>query len=1090
MIDALLFGKIAPAIGRGILHLWLKDYRADAASGAVDVVQAAFASVRDRSAANRIVSTISERVAEDVLRSLKDARGEIDSISDDAVLHAVFASINDTTLTAELLVDRDLDPNLIAQALITGQKESLVGLNSSEVAVYELLVRRICNTIVDVSSELPAVQPRAMGRLLENDRQIIDSLSEMLDRLEEIRQQSIESGSDRKSQLFDQDYRLAVGRKLDRLELFGVDLKTSRRQQLSIAYISLELNLDELNHADQQEQQTGSVRADDLLTRSTRFLIRGLAGSGKTTLLSWIAVNAANRTFPDSLKAWNDLVPFFIPLRSYAGATLPVPEKFPVYCAPNLLGEMPAGWVHEKLRAGKAIVLIDGIDEIEERDEVIRWIEELVETFESAVFIVTSRPPAVDPTKYESIGFIDAELLPMSSADVGRFIDHWHRANLDIGASSDSSTSNEALASRLKQSIRENRSLRGLATNPLLCAMLCALHRDRNQHLPKDRIELYEACSAMLLHRRDEERSIKVSLKPELTMSQKELLVQYLAYFMISNNWSEIDFARATSCVERVLPSLGIPDSRLAPKILALLVERSGVLREPTKHYLDFSHRTFQEFYAAKQAAHEDHVGVLVKNALSDQWREVIILAAGLGSKRFTNELMQTLLDEGDNATYRRHHFNLLAVACLETGRDIDGVLRTKIGERISQLVPPKNISEAKALASAGELAVGPLREIVSKKKKSYATEMAATIRALAIIGSPAALSALESLVSQHESRSTVISELLRAMEYFDNESEFCRRILSNVPIETIHVNSIESASYLNLARRIVIRYAGDVISYSMLSSLRFLKELVLEDVHVMSQFAGLTAITGLVKLTIRYDYTGIDLSSLNPHKTISDLSLIGDGPVYQAERLASLENLRKLEILGRASWKEIQHIRELDGLRTLIIAHLESDTELSRIVPEGLKHLSIHGSQIEVNSVNVHESLEVLSLRNVRTGNTLLQSLPNLRALELVNTDIPNMEEVKNLKQLGILSVWEAPYLKSIEGLETLPKLTVSQFHNCPILLDVCKLAESVSLKTLSLWRTPASENMDCFKSTQIDFSRVMYLHRVRFMGYDHFFY
>ena len=69
---------------------------------------------------------------------------------------------------------------------------------------------------------------------------------------------------------------------------------------------------------------------------------------------------------------WNDTVPFFIPLRRYVNRSLPAPEEFPLAVGRNLSHEMPAGWVHGLLRAGRALVLVDGVDEMPEgqRDQV------------------------------------------------------------------------------------------------------------------------------------------------------------------------------------------------------------------------------------------------------------------------------------------------------------------------------------------------------------------------------------------------------------------------------------------------------------------------------------------------------------------------------------------------------------------------------------------------------------------------------------------------------------------------------------------------------------------------------------------------
>ena len=79
-----------------------------------------------------------------------------------------------------------------------------------------------------------------------------------------------------------------------------------------------------------------------------------------------------------------------------------------------------------------------------------------------------------------------------------------------------------------------------------------------------------------------------------------------------------------------------------------LFVERSGMIREPVVGEIDFTHRTFQEFLAAKAAADEMDIGVLVTNAHNDQWREVIILATGLATKQMRDELINRLITRGD----------------------------------------------------------------------------------------------------------------------------------------------------------------------------------------------------------------------------------------------------------------------------------------------------------------------------------------------------------------------------------------------------------------------------------------------------------
>ena len=58
------------------------------------------------------------------------------------------------------------------------------------------------------------------------------------------------------------------------------------------------------------------------------------------------------------------------------------------------------------------------------------------------------------------------------------------------------------LADELKEKLAENPTINRLATNPLMCAMICALHLQRREKLWESQSELVEALRHTLLHRR------------------------------------------------------------------------------------------------------------------------------------------------------------------------------------------------------------------------------------------------------------------------------------------------------------------------------------------------------------------------------------------------------------------------------------------------------------------------------------------------------------------------------------------------------------------------------------------------------------
>src|SRR5204862_416321 len=81
---------------------------------------------------------------------------------------------------------------------------------------------------------------------------------------------------------------------------------------------------------------------------------RGAAGAGKTTILHWLAVNAT------------DDVAFFVPLRNYVERPLPTEPEFVRHEGQRIAEQMRPDWVAARLAAGRAWLLVDGVDEVGE----------------------------------------------------------------------------------------------------------------------------------------------------------------------------------------------------------------------------------------------------------------------------------------------------------------------------------------------------------------------------------------------------------------------------------------------------------------------------------------------------------------------------------------------------------------------------------------------------------------------------------------------------------------------------------------------------------------------------------------------------
>ncbi|HEX2418240.1 MAG TPA: NACHT domain-containing protein, partial [Micromonosporaceae bacterium] len=486
-----------------------------------------------------------------------------------------------------------------------------------------------------------------------------------------------------------------------------------------------------------------AARVEDVLASTRRLFVRGQAGLGKTTLLQWIAVQSARQSFPERLADWNDTVPFLVRLRRHAEGQLPAADQFVSEVGRHIAAEMPEGWVQEQLRSGRGVVLVDGVDElnVRRRGEVRRWLRELGMAFPRARFVVTSRPAAAPADWLDGEAFDVAELEPMDRHDVRTFVSRWHAAMREQCDRPEELNRLSQYQRRLTSSLETQRHLHALAGYPLLCALLCALHLDRHGQLPRNRMELYDVALQMLLERRDQERRIHAG--PALSRTETTLLLRDIAYWLIDNGWSSAPAARVRGRIAAKLT--GMPQIAAgAEEVYQALLERSGLIREPAEGQTDFVHRTFQEYLAAQEAVASDNIGALIRNAYTDLWSDVVVLAAGHATASQRTELLSGLLRRARELSRKGSRrlsdsLRLVAVACLETSPELSPELREEVRDAARSLLPPKTMAAARTLSRTGTFTV----DLLARTEPKSAAEVAATIRAASETEDPAALALL-----------------------------------------------------------------------------------------------------------------------------------------------------------------------------------------------------------------------------------------------------------------------------------------------------------------------------------------------------------
>ena len=734
--------KLAPAIAKALLKRWLKGDLAGAATGTlVDALAERAKNLFAAQAGARTFEAIGGAIAEELQPLFESEGASLTEGDREDVARNLVARVEQANPISAITADPDRDAREYELRLLANRNEVTARFSATQTALYDRAVYEVSRRVVAVADKLPGFTEQSLVEVLRREDRLLQIARESLTVLRQI-QVAAAGQSDAAARDYERRYRAAVQARLDWTELFGADLsEASKRQRLTAAYVTLTARRETAGDA----EAGATVSVQEALAAGPRLLIRGDPGSGKTTLLKWIAVRSACGDFPESLADLRGSVPCFIRLREVASG-LPAAGEFAKLTAPNAAEAPPPAWLAGRLESGTAFVLVDGVDEVapEKRGEVHAWLAELVRTYPQARFVVSSRSVAVPPEWMAAEGFLPFELQPMSTPAVSDFIDQWHAAVVEAVPSETDRARVRPLADALKRRLGRQRTLRNLATNPLLCALLCALHRDREGSLPADRVEVYEACCNMLAFRRDLEHKVHVGEDLGLDLRRRRDVLEHLAYWMMRNNLSSVSRGQVAEAIWPRLRDMGMTfDEEGLAAVVRLLVERTCLLREPAAGEVDFAHLTLQEFLAAHAALNCRDEGFLLQQAGEDRWREVIVLASALGRRAVTARtdpavsvgewLVRELIRRGEARTRTRIRARclLLSVACLEGAVSVSPGTREMVAEVLRSLVPPRTFAEADALASAGDLAVPHLAPMADRDEDTAA----ACARALVTVG-------------------------------------------------------------------------------------------------------------------------------------------------------------------------------------------------------------------------------------------------------------------------------------------------------------------------------------------------------------------
>lgn len=222
-----------------------------------------------------------------------------------------------------------------------------------------------------------------------------------------------------------------------------------------------------------------------------KLMVVGKPGAGKTTFLKSLAVACIQ----SEKELFAELVPLFVTLREFAKEARRKQSWKLLDYLTWLLADHWKGCdrasAEKILTHGRSLVLLDGLDEVppEDLENAIDAVKEFGHT--SNRLVITCRTQS----QQELDGFTDVEVADFQPEQVDRFVENWFKI-VDSG-------SQASLAPQLQQQLRvtENNPIAELTITPVLLNLICAVFRDEQGNLPKNRFQLYTKGMRQLLER-------------------------------------------------------------------------------------------------------------------------------------------------------------------------------------------------------------------------------------------------------------------------------------------------------------------------------------------------------------------------------------------------------------------------------------------------------------------------------------------------------------------------------------------------------------------------------------------------------------
>lgn len=426
------------------------------------------------------------------------------------------------------------------------------------------------------------------------------------------------------------------------------------------------------------------VQIEEALREKTRVVVLGDPGSGKSTMLKYLALRLA--------KDKDAPLPILLPLNAYAKALQQKEINLQTYLSEYFAARAEsvaslAPLFKEAIEHGKAVILLDGLDEVQSNRASL---VQKVEAFSHDVIargnrvLVTSRIVGYRDASLSAQAWSLYTLLDFTPEAIRTFANQWCLAfeKSTLGDTPEAEKAAKAETESLLEALRTNPGVERLASNPLLLTILALIKR-QGVELPKSRIKLYDRYLETLIEAWNRASALdksagRESLDYEATL---EVLGPLALRIREENPTAGLVSGHQLQewLAEYYMKEWDLkhgPAREKAREFIENVRTHSNLLVERGEGQYGFIHLTFEEALAAYGLVDAGQMDLqlslnYIQEHLTDPaWRETILLSVGVlglvkAAPKRAGALAQSILKMKCDDDNKGHNI-LLAGACLE----------------------------------------------------------------------------------------------------------------------------------------------------------------------------------------------------------------------------------------------------------------------------------------------------------------------------------------------------------------------------------------------------------------------------------------